>query len=127
MNIYIYLYLLISICNIIIINEFINNDNYGRYIMYFAMFLQSMLSVIIITDDDKYIEKLKFNCYFLKKIIMEKDKKIIYYMTITKKINQINLENNEKKTDKKQFDENEKKCDEEVEIIAPIISDKKNN
>jgi len=126
MKLDIYLYGLICLCNIFLINQFVNNDTYIKYIIYTAIILQTILSIIIINDDDKYINQLKFNCYFLKKIIIEKDKRIMYYMTITKKINQIN-QINEKKTDKKQFDENEKKCDEEVEIIAPLISDKKNN
>jgi len=124
MKLDIYLYGLICLCNIFLINQFVNDDNYSKYILYTAIILQTMLSIIIIIDDDKYINQLKFNCYFLKKIITEKDKKIIYYMTINKKINQINkinVENNEN------FVQNDKKCDEEVEIIAPLISDKKNN
>ncbi len=117
MKLDIYLYGLICLCNIFLINQFVN-DNYHKYIMYTAIILQTILSIIIINDDDKYINRLKFNCHFLKKIIMEKDKKIIYYMTINKKINQINQID---------VENNEKKCDEDVEIIAPIISDKKNN
>jgi hypothetical protein len=118
MKLDIYLYGLICLCNIFLINQFVNDDNYSKYILYTAIILQTMLSIIIIIDDDKYINQLKFNCYFLKKIITEKDKKIIYYMTINKKINQINKIN---------VENNDKKCDEEVEIIAPLISDKKNN
>ncbi len=126
MSLYVYLYGLISLCNILLINELVTDDNYNKYIMHFAIILQTIISIIIINDDDIYINKLIFNCYFLKKIIMEKDKKFLNYIKMNQKINLINNENNEN-CNKKKFDQNEKKFDEEEEIIAPIISDKKNN
>lgn len=126
MGLYVYLYGLISLCNILLVNQLVTDDNYNRYIMHIAIILQTIISIIIINDDDRYINQLTFNCYFLKKIIMEKDKKIMYYITLNKSMNKINDENNEN-SEKKQFDKNYKKSDEEAEIIAPIISDKKNN
>ena len=132
MGLYVYLYGLISLCNILLVNQLVTDDNYNKYIMHIAIILQTIISIIIINDDDRYINQLTFNCYFLKKIIMEKDKKILNYMKMNQKINIVGDNNNNNNNDnencnKKKFDQNQKKFDEEEEIIAPIISDKKNN
>ena len=53
MKLDIYLYGLICLCNIFLINQFVNNDTYIKYIIYAAIILQTTLSIIIINDDDK--------------------------------------------------------------------------
>ena len=127
MNLHIYLYGTLSLCNIFLINEFVDDD-YKKYIMYFVNILQSIVSIIIIKDDDEFINRLKFNCYFLKKIIMEKDKKFMHYL----KMNQTKLiKKNNENENKENENENEIKCDnnniDENITSSPLISNKKND